>query len=123
MKNYIDASEVQLKQLENLAANYEGIIYMINLFKYVPETGLRSFNEYEKFTKKYVSESLGGRLILRSKYLMTFVGDDDWDEILIVEYPSARLFLSMLSNDMYLKAKEHRLKAFTNWRLYVTKKL
>ncbi len=45
---------------------------------------------------------------------------EEWDELLLVRYPSKDAFLSMIANDDYLAASEHRTAALADSRLIGT---
>jgi uncharacterized protein (DUF1330 family) len=114
----INPTRDQFKQL--MAHSYEGPIVMVNLLKYKAEGGAQSYARYEKVSLVKVQE-LGGRLIYRGDYLMTVIGDDDWDEIIIVEYPSIAAFIEMQRDKEYQAAVPFRTEALVDSRLYLTK--
>ena len=107
----------QFKQL--MALPYEGPIVMVNLLKF-KEGGVESYARYEEVSLKSV-QGVGGRLIYRGNYLMPVIGDDDWDEVIIVEYPSIAAFIEMQRNKEYQAAVHFRTDALVDSRLYLTK--
>jgi hypothetical protein len=54
---------------------------------------------------------------------VTFIGDDAWDKILLVEYPSKASFVTMLADPEYQQAVHFRTKALSDSRLYITTSL
>lgn len=114
----INPTRDQFKQL--MALPYKGPIVMVNLLKFKEEGGVESYARYESIASRFVQE-LGGRLIYRGDYLMPVIGGDDWDEILIVEYPSIAAFIEMQRNKEYQAAVPFRTDALVDSRLYLTK--
>lgn len=114
----INPTGEQFKQL--MALPYEGPIVMVNLLKFREEGGVESYAQYERIASKFVQE-LGGRLIYRGNYLMPVIGKDDWDEVIIVEYPSIAAFIEMQRNKEYQAAVHFRTDALVDSRLYLTK--
>lgn len=55
--------------------------------------------------------------------LMPLIGEENWDLILLVEYPSKQAFLEMAADPEYRKAAANRTAALTDSRLHVTKGL
>ena len=48
--------------------------------------------------------------------------DDDWDDIVILRYPSFADFRRIVESDQYLRqADPHRVAAVANWRLIATR--
>ena len=52
----------------------------------------------------------GGRVVWQGRADQTLIGDpaEDWDTVALVEYPSRRSFIEMVSNPDYMKAHAHR---------------
>ena len=123
MITYNEPSEEQFREMESLQESYNGPIYMVNLFRYHPNGGRESFKKYEEFAKTFVQKKLKGELIYHGECLMTGVGFGNWDEVLIVKYPSIRLFMMMQKDKDYLKAKVHRMRSFKDWRLFLTREV
>ena len=115
---FINPTRDQFKQL--MALPDRGPIVMVNLLKFKEEGGIESYARYERIASRFVQE-LGGRMIYRGEYLMPVIGDDAWDEILIVEYPSIAAFIEMQRNKEYQAAVPFRTEALVDSRLYLTK--
>lgn len=98
---------------------------MLNLLKFVDrrlymEEYLPAFNR--------VMELLGmeAKVNLLSNVLVSVVADEseDWDAILIVEYPSAEAFVTVAQSNAYHDIAEPlRLAALANLKLYMTRQL
>lgn len=101
----------------------DGPIVMVNLLKYrekaayaadraeVKEnlSGREAYRRYGMTAFKCVSE-LGGGIVWSGSQALVFIGggEQDWDEVLCVRYPSRKAFLKMISDPEYLAATYHR---------------
>jgi uncharacterized protein (DUF1330 family) len=101
---------------------------MLNLLKYAARasgeaasSGITGEESYAKYGVEVRSklEAVGARLIWRGRADSVVIGGeaDDWDEVLLVEYPSRQAFLHMVSQKDYEKTAEHRTNALTDSRL------
>jgi uncharacterized protein (DUF1330 family) len=100
----------QFKQLAADAATDTGPVVMLNLLKFKAGDGAREYDQYGA-TARGMVERTGGRLIYVGRCDHVMIGDNDaneWDAIAVVEYPSRKAFLEMVSRPDYLKAHEHR---------------
>ena len=102
MQKIVPTSE-QFKEL--MALEYDGPIFMINLLKFKPEEGAETYARYIESSTK-VFEEIGVKSIFRGKIAMPVIGDEDWDEIIIAEYPSIAAFIEMNSRLYLAKAEE-----------------
>ena len=100
-----------------------GAIVMVNLLKYrakanydadKPEatqnlTGREAYERYSAEVAKYLME-VGGRLVWRGPQKLTVIGDasQNWDDILLVRYPSKEAFLKMAMSPGYNSIGYHR---------------
>ena len=53
----------------------------------------------------------GGRLVWTGRPEQVLIGDaeaDGWDAVALVEYPSRKAFIEMVSSPKYMEAHEHR---------------
>ena len=92
-------------------------IVMINLLKFKEKTedgesGRKAYLRYMKNVAPY-AEQVGAELIWAGKTWQVMVSDTDeeWDQIIIIKYPSPRAFLKMVMNENYKKAHCDREKA------------
>ncbi|HEY2430558.1 MAG TPA: DUF1330 domain-containing protein [Acidimicrobiales bacterium] len=93
------------QQFAELAASpIEGPVVMLNLIKF---SDRKEYAEYGDSALKMV-EQRGGRLLWHGDPQQTLIGDADWDYVALVEYPSRKAFIDMVTNPDYLKAHEHR---------------
>ena len=115
-----EPSARQLQEISN--AELDKSFDMINLIKYRAvaiyesesenlkgRTGLEAYSEYTKVAFPKIIE-LGGSLAYRGSFDHQFVGDDsqDYDELIVVRYPSRRAYLGMFNSPEYQAAIMHR---------------
>lgn len=85
---------------ELAAADDSGPVVMLNLLKYKERadagdiSGRESYNRYGRDVKPMV-EALGGRIVWQGKAEQLLIGEEDWDTVVLVEYPSRKAFLEM----------------------------
>jgi uncharacterized protein (DUF1330 family) len=98
---------------------------MLNLLKYAEKaagsqeiSGEESYRKYGDEVRAHL-EKVGGKLLWRGRADSVVIGTeaDDWDEVLLVEYPSRKAFLQMTSTKEYEKTGEHRTNALSDSRL------
>lgn len=108
-----------LEQFRQLAAGADtGPVVMINLLKFrngdAPE-GTTGVEEYRRYGDKALEmiEQQGGRLVWAGTGDQVLIGDgeQDWDAVLLVEYPSRAAFVEMVSSPEYLEAHAYRERA------------
>ncbi len=117
-KNYINPTNEQFKQL--MALDYEGPIWLVNLLKFKKDGGRESYAKYGKGMQK-AFKSVGGQIVLLGASLMTIIGADEWDEILIVEFPSIAAHLDMQRDKEFQTSVHHRTEALEDSRFYAFK--
>jgi len=85
---------------ELAASKDEGPVVMLNLLKFKERadsgdvSGRESYNRYGRDVKPMV-EALGGRIIWHGRADQLLIGEEDWDAVALVEYPSRKAFLEM----------------------------
>jgi uncharacterized protein (DUF1330 family) len=108
-------------------------IVMINLLRYraqaaypdgfdaEPCSGREAYQRYGTVAAGRVA-SVGGRLLWMGRVRASVIAPDDetWDDAILVEYPSRRAFLEMVSQPEYLAAAVHRTAALADSRLIAT---
>jgi uncharacterized protein (DUF1330 family) len=94
---------------ELIHAPDEGPVVMLNLLKFKPRSGASSYGQYGDAAVKMI-EDRGGKVLWVGKADQVLIGDaeQDWDSVLLVQYPSRRAFIEMTSTPDYDKAHEHR---------------
>lgn len=103
-------TEEQIKTLIADAKRLDGEVVMLNLLKFKRRassagggTGEESYMRYGELATRKVAER-GGRIVWMGRPNSTVVGDEsagDWDLVVLVAYPSRRVFIEMTSDPDY----------------------
>ena len=101
--------------LELMEAPDEGPVTMLNLLKFKPDAdgnGASGAGEYAKYGEAAVQmvEARGGKVLWMGRADQILIGDpaEDWDSVALVQYPSRKAFIEMVSTPEYEQAHEHR---------------
>jgi uncharacterized protein (DUF1330 family) len=107
-------------QFKKLSKNpKDSTVVMLNLLKYKADGGKSSYLNYMKEATKFV-ESVGGKVLYLGKPDELLNGEETWDLLMLVQYPSRKAFLQMVNNPEYLKIHEFREEALDRAVLYAT---
>ena len=109
----VSPSEHQITEL--LKRIDDGPVVMINLLKFrsraIEEecSGAVAYGRYADAVSEMI-EDIGGRTIWIGRADQILIGDSeqDWDLAWLVEYPTRRAFLDMVSQPEYQAIQEHR---------------
>lgn len=77
-----------------------GKVVMLNLLKFKPAGGAASYAEYARRVTP-ILERIGAKIIFAGPVTSTVIGDQSWDSILLVEYPSRKVFVDMATSAEY----------------------
>ena len=105
-------------------------VVMLNLLRYraraeypegsahAPCSGRDAYRRYGEQAFRHV-QAVGGNTLWMGEAQSTLIGptDDPWDDVLLVQYPSRRAFLQMVTNPAYLASTVHRTAALADSRL------
>lgn len=98
----------KFKAFAAAAEQDERPVVMLNLLKFKAGGGALEYATYAASATKMIVEA-GGRVVYSGRVDQILVGESgDWDMIALVEYPSRKAFLEMVSRPDYLQAAEHR---------------
>jgi uncharacterized protein (DUF1330 family) len=99
---------------------------MLNLLRFTKDaagadgkSGAQSYETYGEKMRDIMAER-GIKLLWSGRADSVVIGDDDadaWDMVLLVEYPSRKVFLEMGASKEYESAGEHRTSALVDSRL------
>lgn len=118
--NSTEPTNQQLKEMARVDVDQP--FDMVNLLKYrafasynsanqnaVGRTGREAYGEYGKVVLPMIFQ-LGGTLVYRGSCKFQFVGDENqnYDELIVVRYPSIRAYLEMFDSSQYQSAIPHR---------------
>jgi len=101
---------------ELAAAPDDGPVVMLNLLKFkaradtgAEATGEQEYRAYGDAAVVMIEER-GGSVIWAGRADQILIGDaaEDWDQVLLVQYPSRAAFLDMVSQPTYQDAHKHR---------------
>lgn len=104
------------EQFEALAASTDPApVVMLNLLKFRASadgekgSGADAYGRYAASATKMV-EAQGGKVLWLGRAEQVVIGDpaEDWDAVALVEYPSRRAFVEMVSRPDYGEAHKHR---------------
>jgi uncharacterized protein (DUF1330 family) len=86
-----------------------------------PCSGREAYQPYGAVAAQRIA-SVGGRMLWMGSVRATLIGPDaeEWDDAVLVEYPSRKAFLEMVSQPEYLAAAPHRTAALEDSRLIAT---
>jgi uncharacterized protein (DUF1330 family) len=119
-ESYMSSIVPNDEALRALASNPdEGILVMLNLLKFKGEQGAQAYDRYMKSVSKML-EARGARVVYAGKMADMLVGDETWDAILLVEYPSRKVFLEMVNSPEYQRAHVDREQGLERTVLYAT---
>ncbi len=106
-------------------------VIMLNLLKFRDQacyegkpadlTGKQAYAIYSEAAMQHVS-AIGGEVILyaRARAAVIAPEGEEWDEMLLVKYPSMEKFVAMVMNPEYQKLAAHRTAALADARLIAT---
>jgi len=101
--------------VELMEAPDEGPVVMLNLLKFktaAAGSGATGASEYAKYGDAAVQmvEARGGRVLWMGRADQILIGDasEGWDSVALVQYPSRKAFVEMVSTPEYEEAHEHR---------------
>ncbi len=121
----IDPTREQFKALFALAPA-SGPVQMLNLlaFKGATEdgrTGRAAYADYSRAVAPMLA-ALGGRVLwlADAHHALIAPAGEEWDEMLLVEYPSRDAFVAMMQSPEYQAIVHHRSAALRDARLIVT---
>ena len=116
-------------------ADWDGPLWMINLLKFKDQadygdageparTGREAYEHYGSLAGPFV-QAVGGKPVSMLYPQHIVIGDEaeDWDEVLIVEYPSREAFFEMIGNRDYQATTIHRTAALERSALIASKKV
>lgn len=128
----IEPTAAQMQRLLE-EASHPGPLVMINLLRYRERaaypagsdaaacSGREAYQRYGAVAVAKIREA-GGRIRWMGAVRMAVIAPDgeEWDDAVLVEYPSRAAFLEMLAKPDYQAAAVHRVAALADSRLLLT---
>lgn len=108
-------SEEGVADLSGRAA--EGPVTMLNLLRFKPEGGRERYLEYGEAVVPLL-ERAGGRVIFQGQAAPAVIGEESWDLVLLVEYPTRGAFLEMIQSPDYQAIAHLRTEALAKGELH-----
>jgi uncharacterized protein (DUF1330 family) len=101
-------------------------VVMLNLLRYRETAengsgvdGLTGREAYEAYGKEFAKlhPRFGGEPVWMGRGLNSIIGDEEWDIVILVRYPTRRQFVDMLQDPDYLAIAPMRAAALADSRL------
>ncbi|MEX1194422.1 MAG: DUF1330 domain-containing protein [Dehalococcoidia bacterium] len=109
----IRPNQAELQKLAADGRTKTGPVVMLNLLKFKERadtgdgSGRESYNRYGREVKPMV-EKLGGRIVWQGRADQMLIGEEDWDVVALVEYPSREAFIKMATSPEMANIHHHR---------------
>lgn len=112
-------------------ASADGPIYMVNLMKYreratydAPDAPAISGREADdRYNPVAVLTKIGADIVFVADVEADHVGEEDWDRIAIVRYPTRRSFIDMQRRDDFAEKHVHKAAGMLRTQLLATRPL
>lgn len=117
-ETFIHPSREQIEAIQNLPL--DGPIVMLNLLRFAPNGGAEAYARYGEAAAPFL-QNVGVKIRYLGNVAATVIGGDEWDEVILVEYPSKQAFFEGTSAPGY--PSELRADALADSRLYCTQEV
>ena len=114
-ETYLHPSADQIKAL--IAQPTEGPLVMVNLLRFAPDGGEAEYRRYGQAATPFLQKAQASVRFVGAG-IATVIGGEEWDEVILVEYPSKQAFFDMTGDPDY--PSELRANALADSRLYCT---
>jgi len=111
---HVEGSPEQFKAFMKM--DLDGPIHMLNMLRFKPDGGRDTYAKYSEHTRPLL-EKRGGKMVYHAQARKAVIGEEDWDEIFVVEYPTKAAFLDMVMSEEYQKGVHLRHEALADSRL------
>lgn len=132
MERSIDPDREQLSRVLKQVPQDTPIV-MVNLLRFRDEavypdghgaepcSGAEAYHRYAQVAVKKIQE-VGGKPLWAGSVQGSLIAppDEEWDEVVLVQYPSIGAFMDMIREEEYQAAAVHRTAALENARLICT---
>jgi uncharacterized protein (DUF1330 family) len=106
--------------LQALASSPDsGPVVMLNLLKFGGPGGRDAYLRYGAAVTPILA-AIGARILYSGSAAELLIGDQTWDAVILVEYPSRQAFLRMISGPEYLAAHTERQRGLERTVLFAT---
>lgn len=90
---------------------------MLNLLAFKPGGGRERYEEYGEAVAPLL-EKVRGRIVFMGASAVALLGEDSWDLVILVEYPTRQAFLDMIGSDEYQAIGHLRTEALARGELH-----
>ena len=90
---------------------------MLNLLAFKPEGGRERYEEYGEAVAPSL-EKVGGRIVFMGAPGPALLGEESWDLVVLVEYPTRQAFLNMIGSADYQAIGHLRTEALAKGELH-----
>lgn len=90
---------------------------MLNLLSFKPDGGRERYEEYGAAVAPLL-EKTGGRISFLGQPSTALLGEDSWDMVALVEYPTRKAFLDMIGSPEYQAIGHLRTEALAKGELH-----
>jgi uncharacterized protein (DUF1330 family) len=98
-------------------AGEEAAVVMLNLLAFEAEGGRERYQEYGDAVAPLL-EKAGGRIAFMGAPAPALLGEEPWDLVVLVEYPTRQAFLDMIGSAEYQEIAHLRSEALTRGELH-----
>lgn len=95
----------------------QGPVTMLNLLAFKPDGGQERYAEYVAAVLPLL-EKVGGRAVFQGPAAPALIGEQSWDLVLLVEYPTRGAFLEMVQSPEYQAIAHLRTEAVARGELH-----
>lgn len=92
-------------------------VTMLNLLAFKPDGGRERYEEYAAAVAPLL-EGTGGRIVFAGEPATALIGDESWDLVALVEYPTRQAFLDMIASPEYQAIGHLRTEALVRGELH-----
>jgi uncharacterized protein (DUF1330 family) len=92
-------------------------VVMLNLLRFQPDGGRERYAEYGVAVAPLL-ERVGARVVFGGGSAPVLLGDETWDLVLLVEYPTRQAFLDMVGSEDYAAIGHLRTEALVRGELH-----
>ncbi len=92
-------------------------VVMLNLLAFRPDGGRERYEEYGEAVAPSL-EKVGGRIVFMGTPAQALLGEDSWDLVVLVEYPTRQAFLDMIGSAEYQAIGHLRTEALVRGELH-----
>ncbi len=103
--------------MERAGQDADGPVVMLNLLALKPAGGRARYEQYGAAVAPLL-ERVGGRILYAGEGAPPLLGEDRWDLVALVEYPSRQAFLDMIGSPEYQAIAHLRTEALTRGELH-----